>query len=103
MAVRWFENISPSSFLNIVSTYLRIFLGRNLLALGKWPLRQTLEMLWVGPAILNFTGISILVFDFWLFTELWIFGWLMGKITFLEFFCTCALELVESVNDSSRM
>ena len=53
--------------------------------------------------MLNFTGISILVFDFGLHTKLWIFGWLMEKAVFSELFYTCALDLAVSVNDPSGL
>ena len=60
-------------------------------------------MLWVGPVILNFTGISNEVFDFRLATDLWIFSWLMGKTVFAGLFRKHTLDLAESVNDPDAL
>ena len=52
----------------LIENGLRTSLRRTLLALLKLYLLESLEMLWVG--LLNFTGISVLVFDSRLVTEL---------------------------------
>ena len=48
-------------------------------------------------------GISILVFNLWLNTELWIFGCLVGKVDLSELFHMCTLNLAESVNDPNGL
>ena len=52
----------------LIENGLRTSLRRTLLALLKLYLLESLEMLWAG--LLNFTGISVLVFDSRLVTEL---------------------------------
>ena len=54
----------------LIENGLRTSLRRTLLALLKLYLLESLEMLWVGLVMLNFTGISVLVFDSRLVTEL---------------------------------